>query len=332
MGVVHFLNVKDGDCHVIQHPLGHVSVIDVCNAYLDYETTETEGVDFSAKSLGVSGNFNQKANPENPIDYLENQGISSVFRFILTHPDMDHMDGIEDFFDEFPPTNFWDTENSKEIIDFKKKYKESDWDFYKSLRDNNGDNITKRLTLYAGARNKFFNRNEDGNGGGDGLHVLSPTPELINQANDKEDWNDSSYVILYRTGARKILFTGDSHDSTWEHILENYENDVKDIDVLMAPHHGRDSNRNYDFLDVVNPKLTLFGNAKSKHLAYDKWSNRGLKYITNNQAGTIILNPDGSDFEVYVTCKAFAEAYATQERRNTFFYDKHSAWYLMDII
>ena len=28
----HFLNVKDGDCSVIEHGSGHVSVIDVCNA------------------------------------------------------------------------------------------------------------------------------------------------------------------------------------------------------------------------------------------------------------------------------------------------------------
>ena len=28
----HFLNVKNGDCSIIEHGSGHVSVIDVCNA------------------------------------------------------------------------------------------------------------------------------------------------------------------------------------------------------------------------------------------------------------------------------------------------------------
>lgn len=32
MPVVHYLNVKDGDCSIIQHALGNVSVIDICNA------------------------------------------------------------------------------------------------------------------------------------------------------------------------------------------------------------------------------------------------------------------------------------------------------------
>ena len=30
MATIHFLNVKDGDCSVIEHNSGHVTVIDVC--------------------------------------------------------------------------------------------------------------------------------------------------------------------------------------------------------------------------------------------------------------------------------------------------------------
>jgi hypothetical protein len=32
MPQVHFLNVREGDCIVIQHISGHATVIDVCNA------------------------------------------------------------------------------------------------------------------------------------------------------------------------------------------------------------------------------------------------------------------------------------------------------------
>lgn len=32
MATIHFLNVKQGDCSVIKHNSGHVTVIDVCNA------------------------------------------------------------------------------------------------------------------------------------------------------------------------------------------------------------------------------------------------------------------------------------------------------------
>ena len=38
---------------------------------------------------------------------MSDHGISSIFRYVQTHPDMDHMDGIEALFHKFSPTNFW---------------------------------------------------------------------------------------------------------------------------------------------------------------------------------------------------------------------------------
>ena len=80
------------------------------------------------------------------------------------------------------------------------------------------------------------------------------------------------------------------------------------MDLLIAPHHGRDSERDWEFLDVVNPALTLFGNAGSEHLAYSAWSYRDLPIITNNQAGNVIINASADPMDVYVTCEAFAKA------------------------
>ena len=46
---------------------------------------------------------------------------------------------------------------------------------------------------------------------------------------------------VYEDGSR-IVFGGDSHDASWDHILENHEADVTNVDLLIAPHHGRCSN------------------------------------------------------------------------------------------
>jgi hypothetical protein len=43
---------------------------------------------------------------------------------------------------------------------------------------------------------------------------------------------------------------------------------VTNVDLLIEPHHGRKSGRSYDFLDTLKPKVTIFGNANSEHLAY----------------------------------------------------------------
>jgi beta-lactamase superfamily II metal-dependent hydrolase len=250
MGIFHFLNVRNGDCSVIQHPSGHVTVVDVYNASVEKQRAL---VTEAAKADAVRGNFNQKAYPVNPIEYLQQFDIASVFRFVLTHPDMDHMGGIEDFFQTFSPTNFWDTANSCEKDDFGEggPHDEEDWLFYKNIRDQDPKTDPKRLVLYAGASGKYYNKSENGDEGGDGLRILAPTKELIQSGNASDDFNDSSYVILYRSNAGRILLAGDSHDKTWEHILENHAEDVRDVDLLLAPHHGRKSDRSYEFLDVV---------------------------------------------------------------------------------
>lgn len=107
-------------------------------------------------------------------------------------------------------------------------------------------------------------------------------------------------MVVYRTVGGRIVFPGDAHDATWEYVLANYESIVKDCAVLIAPHHGRSSGRCYDFLDVLNPKLTLFGCADSEHLAYDAWNSRDLMHITNNQAGNLILDVTSDGINVYV--------------------------------
>ena len=61
------------------------------------------------------------------------------------------------------------------------------------------------------------------------------------------------------------------------------------VDLLVTLHHGRKTVGNDEYLDVLKPKLTLFGNTKSQYLDYSSWNNRRLKKITNNQAGCIII-------------------------------------------
>ena len=305
MAVIHFLNVNEGDCSVIKHNSGRVTVIDVCNAKAPETDESKEAMFLVEAATRVSGNFQQKKYPVNPVAYLQDHSIAGIFRYIQTHPDMDHMDGIKVLFSEGGPANFWDTENRKEMSDDSwatSPYDRADWEFYKNLRDTDPDTDPKRLTLLAGAKGEYFNHE-----GGDGLYILAPTQELVDAANDSDDYNDCSYVLLYRTGGHRIIFGGDSHDDTWEHILDNYAEDVRNIDLLIAPHHGRDSGRSYEFLDVLRPSLTFFGNARSEYLAYDAWRNRGLSYVTNNQANCMVVDASQSPMDLYVTNKSFAE-------------------------
>ncbi len=66
---------------------------------------------------------------------MHSLGKKEIFRFILTHLDIDHMDGFKRLFDEFNVMNFWDTENNKKIENFQEcAYKKDDWTEYQKQR------------------------------------------------------------------------------------------------------------------------------------------------------------------------------------------------------
>ena len=140
--------------------------------------------------------------------------------------------------------------------------------------------------------------------------------------------SQKEYVILYKTNNKKIVFAGDSAENTWDYILQNHKDDVTDIDILLAPHHGRKTGGNSNYLDVLKPKLTLFGNAKSEYLNYNAWNSRNLDHITNNQANCIIMDTFGTNgIDIYVTYEAFAKKRNPKSTYNSTL----KAWYIQTV-
>jgi len=306
---VHFLNVGQGDCSIIEHGSERVSMIDVSSGNIS-ETEEAvqKRLRTALAAFGTANatsNHNMKEYPTNPIRHCKQHRIYSIFRFIITHPDMDHMDGLENLLTELHVQNVWEPGIRRSKPDFSNcPFHEGDWDCYQKLIDRKWPRINV-LSNLAGAIFEFANKGDTENRG-DCLSIVAPNKSLVTEANSSEDLNDGSYVIVYRTCGGNIIFPGDSHDETWNFVIQNYSDLVKDCAVLIAPHHGRKSDRAYDFLDVLKPRLTLFGNAPSEHLAYSAWSTRNLPYITNNQAGNIILEATDSGIDVYVENVSFA--------------------------
>lgn len=248
----------------------------------------------------MRGNFNQKKHPVNPINYMKKYIIGkNIHRFILTHPDMDHMDGLNNLLKSYHVTNFWDIENNKEIDNVHSKYDENDWKVYQEIRNGEYDGKIKVLNLLAGAEGEFYNQ--------DGLCIISPTRDLVRIANEKKKYNDISYVILFECCEMKILFCGDTEKIAWEEILKGeYSQCIKDVDVLIAPHHGRSSGGNKEFLDVIKPSLVLIGNARSEYLDYPKYNN--YEHYTNNQCGNIVMEiMNNGCMDVYCSNKNYVK-------------------------
>lgn len=321
---IHFLNVGQGDCFLLERSSDRLTMIDICGGNKEVEQFSESKV-VASRGDRPYGNYAMSSKPTNPISYLESKGLNHIWRFILTHPDMDHMDGIKRLFEGKKIDNFWDCGIRREKPPFEKgsPYLEDDWAFYEKLIHAKIEN-TNIVAPRAGNKAKYWNADDNAkNGHGDYIHIASPNEALIASANDNGDINDASYVIVYISSAGPIIFAGDSNDKTWQYIMANHSDLVTNAAVLFAPHHGRKSHRDYSFLDAVNPRISFFGCASSDHLAYSAWQYRKLLYFTNNQCGNVHIYPCGKKIEIFIENKKYADYYT---ERNT--YEKDNYWFL----
>ena len=80
---------------------------------------------------------------------------------------------------------------------------------------------------------------------------------LYQAAYDKKDSeeNNNSVCTLFKKGDKRMLFTGDSEIKAETSLVEN--NDLPEVDLFKAGHHGSNTSSNDVLLDVIKPK-TVF--------------------------------------------------------------------------
>ena len=248
---VHFLNVGHGDCTVIKHPSGRITVIDTSNGEaIDDERVTAKlnatggsrllygvyrAVGFSAKrALREAG---AEIELTNPVEFLEKTYPGeTVFRYIQTHPQMDHMRGIAALFERHYISAFWDTANTRDCEP--QSYDVDDWNAYKRLR---GDQ--RRRVYRRGDRCAYFGADDAyKNGTGDNIQVLSPSAALTADCDSKGDWNGMSVVVKVTHNGRSFIFGGDAEDVAWDSMLaDSVVAGSLPCTILKAAHHGRKS-------------------------------------------------------------------------------------------
>ena len=263
---LHFLNVGHGDCTFIEFPSGRLMMVDINNSKSlsqdDVEAlTETLGNRVLAKSVRDWEEY-YKSFLEDPYEYYKaNFAGRSVFRYVQTHPDMDHMSGLHRFFweEEVGLVNFWDVDHAKELSEESFQYGPYayvDWLVYQLLRSGNGPkdasgNFTEQKVIQATRDDSQSYWDEDG------IKILSPTPELVSGCNESGDFNDCSYVLAIDYAGRRIILPGDAESPTWRSILDHYDPADLKCDILKAAHHGRYSGYHKEAVGTMDPSTVI---------------------------------------------------------------------------
>ncbi|MHB8522741.1 MAG: ComEC/Rec2 family competence protein [Limisphaerales bacterium] len=310
---IHFLNVGHGDCTIIEHASGNITMIDINNAdQLDDDSRKElaesygiTGIDYEA-SLVASRMFNTSfrktylqpkgydVEPADPVNYyLARWRGKPIFRFVLSHADLDHIRGVKRISQErIPILNFWDTDHDIAEKDCRTGDDETEWTEYQRLRKSTTE--PKVFFNYRGDTNKYWNQ-DDAGGSGDGLYVLAPTRKLRDDANEAEDPNAHSYVIWFQHAGIKVVLGGDATETVWESIHKQYGKNLK-CHILKASHHGRDSGYYQPAVEAMSPEYTVVsvGNkpdmdASNKYRQYcaNVWSTRWRGNVV------LTIHPDG---------------------------------------
>ncbi len=127
---------------------------------------------------------------------------------------------------------------------------------------------------------------------------------FFNSADDFDDENNLSGVIILRANGRKVVFPGDVEKSGFEVLMqrEKFREAIANATILIAPHHGRESSIHEGFLNCVRPVWTVISDCGYKYdtqqtvPTYAQYSSGGnfrggqRKVLTTRKDGTISFN------------------------------------------
>jgi competence protein ComEC len=278
---VHVLNVGAGSCTVAVASNGDISMVDI-NDGSDQRSYEPEA---SEQPL------------TNPYDWMRDVlGTTDVFRFILSHPDADHMAGIRLAFQgALSILNFWDLPHHRSKTEFRNDDAKADWLWYEAFRQGivaAGVTWPKRIKPMRADTGDFWTTDE--------IEILSPTPGLVQTADKSDDYNDASYVLRFQHAGRGILLASDVEAPTWNDMIDNGV--PLSADVLIASHHGRKSGFSEEALGLIAPEVVIVSTAKldSKDDAIKDYERLSDHVFSTRLDGDINVRMwDDGDLDVY---------------------------------
>ncbi len=124
---------------------------------------------------------------------------------------------------------------------------------------------------------------------------------------DHSNFNNFSIITVFKLSGIKVVVCGDNEKDSFDVLMRrsDFKDAVRNADVLVAPHHGRESAYHSDFVSLVNPRITIISDTtKSDASAVDKytqksrgWKVRGeeRKCLTTRNDGNITVEFGESD-------------------------------------
>lgn len=157
------------------------------------------------------------------LEFLQEQGVTSLDVLLLTHPDKDHIGGVPDLLDAVTPAQIFQADFEKDS-DSCRRYTEA-------LAAQGLTPVRLRETVELTL-------------GGAQASLIPGNAAAYTQSNEYSILTEVSF------GVHRFLFMGDAEKDR----LEEYLNTKPEhVDFLKVPHHGRSEKNSHLFLQAVTP-------------------------------------------------------------------------------
>jgi competence protein ComEC len=245
---VHFIDVGQGDSIYIKTPEGEDILID----------------------SGRKG--------DTVVNYLKKQKVDDLELLISTHPDADHVGGMDEVLNSIKVENVYAPKVSHTTQAFK--------DFLTAVKNKKLTIKTAKLDAALPLKDKSIK-----------ARLLGPVKDY--KTSDLNDW---SAVLQITYNKNNFLFTGDAELQAEKDMMDKKL--ISKIDVLKVSHHGAKEATSAEFLKIAKPTYSIIsvGAKNQYHHPTTETLNR-LKAVKSivyrtDQKGSIVVNSDGTKITI----------------------------------
>ena len=206
------------------------------------------------------------------VNYLKEQGVTSLDYVIGTHPHSDHIGGLDDVLETFP---------AKTVIMPPVEHTTATFEDVLDAVAGQGLKITKPVPgdTYDLGLSKFT--------------VLGPVGDYADELND---W---SVGIRLTDGNHSFVMCGDAETEAEEDMARSGLN--LSADVLKSGHHGSRTSSSPEFLEAVSPSWAVISCGKGNSYGHPheetlkKYAEHRIQVLRTDEKGTIIASssPEG---------------------------------------
>lgn len=229
----------------------------------------------------------QHRNGFSPTNQIRRHGIDQIDLLVVSHPDLDHIQDITTFFDHFRPHYIIHPSGDLPYIEHRVH------DLYPDDED-----YQETAGKYLKERNRFRQSKDSPIQFGDlSVQEFSLTPDELglkppdNLPQDRSpSLNNLSVLNVFQYGDFKLASMGDLESEGIELLLENKAvvDALKGTDVLLAPHHGRQSSYSQELLDLTEPDIVgISDSGGTEHSATSRYG--------ANVSGQVVERRDGGE-------------------------------------